>query len=45
MLPRRRLITFGKWEQTGKPDFNMIFNFAEEVDGRVVREFLRLWVY
>jgi len=34
-----------KREQSGKPDFNMIFNFAEEVDGRMVVEFLGLWVY
>jgi len=34
-----------KWEQSGKPDYNMIFNFAEEVDGRMVEEFLGLWVY
>ena len=33
-----------RWEQSGKPDFNMIFNFAEEVDGRRVVEFLGLWV-
>ena len=34
-----------KWEKSGKPDFKMIFNFAEEVDGRLVLEFLGLWVY
>ena len=34
-----------RWEQSGKPDFNMIFNCAEEVDGRVVLEHLGLWVY
>jgi len=33
-----------KWEQSGKPEFNMVFNFAEEVDGRMVLEFLGLWV-
>jgi len=34
-----------RWEQSGKADFNMIFNFAEEVDGRSMLEFLGLWVY
>ena len=34
-----------KWEKSCKPNFNMIFNLAEDVDGRVVREFLGLWVY
>jgi len=32
-------------EQSGKPELNMIFNFAKEVDGRMVLEFLRPWVY
>jgi len=33
-----------KGEQSGNLDFNMIFNFAEKVDGRMVVEFLGLWV-
>ena len=32
-------------EWSGKLEFNMIFNCAEEVDGRMVLEFLGLWVY
>ncbi|MDR3239012.1 MAG: hypothetical protein LBT44_02860 [Clostridiales bacterium] len=34
-----------KWEQSGKPDFNMIFDAAEGADGKVVLEFLALWLY
>ena len=34
-----------KWERSGKSDFNMVFNFTEEVEGRVVLEHLGLWVY
>jgi len=34
-----------RWEQSGKPDFNMIFSYTEEVDGRMAEEFLGLWVY
>jgi len=34
-----------EWEKSGKPDFNMIFNFTKEVDGRLVLEYLGLWVY
>jgi hypothetical protein len=33
-----------KWEQTGKPDFNIVFNFVEKVDGMTVAELLGQWI-